>query len=300
MVSQASAVMETRIQKSEQAKTVLMEKEVSVNAGHDEMEVDQKEETKISSPAMKFYNKNHNLRFEETFVNTIVGGLKTKIEEKISSLIREKLNLMEENRTNEIKLVQIEKEFNKVVFELNQTINKLDSGKIEQKRTKEALEQTKECLEAKQIELNIMKVTMSKTKYELDITKVELNNTDTQLRQKEEDLYTIKEDLERTKLDVIKGKKAFKTLEHKYETNMESLESTKITLKLVQNELASSKVELIRTENAYSAKFDAILARSKELNIEKDKFEIEHQHCDSHVKKQLEMFQNHLTGIKKW
>ena len=193
----------------------------------------------------------------------------------------ENKHLMKENKSNEIKLVQISEEFNKFVFNLNQS-------NIE-------LEETKR-------NLDMAKATMIKNNSELNATNAELNCKIEQLHKKEEELSSTKEDLaiNKNKLstahkniactreELIQGKIDFNILKHDYETTMEALKSTKVDLKNANDELTSSKVELIKTKNAFSAKFDNILAKAEDLSIKKEVLEINHKYCDTNLRDQID------------
>ena len=68
---------------------------------------------------------------------------------------------------------------------------------------------------------------------------------------------------------------------------MEALESTKIELKSVNDELTRSNMELLKTKKVYSDKFDTILARAQDISNEKEKLEIELKDCKRHIDEQI-------------
>ena len=269
--------METRGCKSKQAKLALIENELGNYVKYDEVEVHQEEEKNKAFPVIFFNAKTHKLEFEETFLKC----LKRRVEDKINCLGMENEHLMKENKSNEIKLVQILEEFNKFVYNLNQS-------NIELEETKRNLDKAK--------------ATMIKTNSELDATNAELNCKIEQLHKKEEELSSTKEDLaiNKNKLstahkniactreELIQGKIDFNILKHDYETTMEALKSTNVDLKNANDELTSSKVELIKTKNAFSAKFDNILAKAEDLSIKKEVLEINHKYCDTNLRDQID------------
>ena len=107
----------------------LMENELGNYFKTDEAEVQQEEEANKAPPAKMFNSKTHKLVFEETFLKSNVEGWKSKVEDKINSLSMENIHLMKENKSNEIKLVQILEEFNKIILELNKSNNALKETK---------------------------------------------------------------------------------------------------------------------------------------------------------------------------
>ena len=68
---------------------------------------------------------------------------------------------------------------------------------------------------------------------------------------------------------------------------MAALESTKFNVRNANDEITSSKMELIKIKNAFSAKFDNILAKAEDLSIKKNLLEMKHKDCHQKIKEQI-------------